>query len=173
MNYTTQLLKEHSRSNTDKIAKAIGNEPVEFKKIIDIIYNEKEPLPQRASWLLATVNDIHPELLEPYLKLFIDTIKKFKIGAPKRNMINVLAAHEIPEKLQGRLTNLCFDLMLSLDEPVVVKVHAMQCIANLAKEHPELIAELKAAIEDQLPKTTAAFSARARLVLKKLKAAQN
>ena len=48
-------------------------------------------------------------------------------------------------------------------------LHAMQCIANIAKEHPELIGELKAAIEDQLPKTTAAFSARARLILKKLK----
>ena len=168
MKYTTQLLKEHSRSNTDKIASAIGNDPFEFKKIIDIIYKEEAPLPQRASWLLTIVNNNHPKLLEPYLKLFIDTIKKIKNDAPKRNMINVLATHKIPKKLQGKLIDLCFELMVSSEEKVAVKVHAMQCIANLTNEHPELKGELKAAIEDQLPKTTAAFGARARLVLKKL-----
>jgi len=48
----------------------------------------------------------------------------------------------------------------------VVKVHAMQAIANIAKHYPELENELKAAIEDQLPKTSAAFHARAKRVLK-------
>ncbi|MBL0329184.1 MAG: hypothetical protein IPP64_07160 [Bacteroidetes bacterium] len=81
----------------------------------------------------------------------------------------VLASHEIPKKLQGKLITVCFDLMLSPTEKVVMKVHAMQCIANIAKEHRELIPELKSAIEDQLPKTTAAFAARAKMVIKKLK----
>lgn len=169
MNYTSQLLQEHSRVNTNRIAKAIGNDPEEFKKIIDIIYRAEPPLPQRAAWLLAVVNDNHPELLEPYLSKFINDIQKFKLDAIRRNMSVVLASHKIPKKLQGKLINVCFNLILSSSEKVVMKVHAMQCIANIAKEHPELIPELKAAIKDQLPKTTAAFHARARLILKKLK----
>jgi hypothetical protein len=172
MNYVSQLLKEHSRSNTDTIAKAIGNDPVELKKIIDIIYKGKAPLPHRAAWLLMIVNNKHPELLDPYIPLFINTIKKFKIDGIKRNMIGVVTTHKIPKKLQGKLIDLCFDLMLSADETVVVKVHAMQCIGNIAQEHPELVNELKAAIEDQLPKTSAAFHARARMVLKELKASK-
>lgn len=59
--------------------------------------------------------------------------------------------------------------MLSANETVVVKVHAMQAIANIAMQHPELQNELKVAIEDQLPKTTAAFHARANHILKELK----
>jgi len=169
MLYVSQLLQEHSRVNTNRIAKAIGNDPEEFKKIIDIIYHAEPPLPQRAAWLLAAVNDKHPELLEPYLSKFINDIQKFEVDAVRRNMSVVLASHKIPKKMQGKLINVCFDLMLSPSEKVVMKVHAMQCIANLAKEHPELIPELKSAIEDQLPKTTAAFSARARMVLKALK----
>ena len=168
MNYTAQLLKEHSRSNIDYVTKAIGNNSTEFKKIIDIIYNGKAPLPQRASWLLATVNEKNPELLEPYISKFINDIKKMKTDATRRNMSVVLASHKIPEKLQGKLINVCFDLILSSDEKVVMKVHAMQCIANIAKEHPEIIPELKAVIKNQLPKTTAAFHARARNILKKL-----
>jgi len=170
MNYITQLLKEHSRINTDIIAKAIGNDAGEFKKIIDIIYKEKDPLPQRASWLLAVVNNKHPELLQPYLEKFIDTITDLKIDAARRNMLVVLASHDIQKKLQGKLISVCFDFILSPTEVVAVKTHAMQCIANIAKTHRELIPELKSAIEDQLPKTTAAFHSRARMVLKKLKA---
>lgn len=169
MDYICQLLKEHSRSNTDFITKAIGNDPAEFKKIIDIIYKEKAPLPQRASWLLAAVNDKHPELLKPYIPLFINTIQKFKIDGIKRNIALVLASHNISQKIQGKLVNICFELILSPTETVAVKVHAMQAIANIAKLHPELKNELKAAIEDQLPKTTAAFHTRAKMVLKGLK----
>ncbi len=168
MIYVSQLLKEHSRSNTDLITKAIGNDPVEFKKIIDLIYKEKAPIPQRASWLLAAVNDKHPKLLEPYILLFIDTIQKFKIDGVKRNMVSVLASQFIPKKLQGKLINVCFDLILSPTETVAVKTHALQTIANIAKQHPELIKELKTVIEDQLPKTTAAFHARAKHILKEL-----
>lgn len=166
MNYKQQLLKEHSRANTDAIANAIGNNALELKKIIDIVYNEKAPLPQRASWLLSTVNDKHPDLLLPYISLFISTIKKIKIDGIKRNMLAVLAGNKISKNQQGKLVNLCFDLLLSSFETVAVKVYAMQAIANIAKHHPELENELKAAIEDQLPKTTAAFHARARRILK-------
>ncbi|MES2394704.1 MAG: hypothetical protein V4549_01795 [Bacteroidota bacterium] len=166
MDYKQQLLKEHSLANTDAIAKAIGNNAVEFKKIIDIVYNEKAPLPQRASWLLSTMNDRYPDLLLPYISLFISSIKKIKIDGIKRNMLAVLASNEISKNLQGKLVNLCFDLLLSSDETVAVKVYAMQAIANIAKHHPELENELKAAIEDQLPKTSAAFHARAKRVLK-------
>jgi hypothetical protein len=169
MNYLDQLSKEHSRANTDEITRSVGNDPDEFKKIIAIIYTENAPLPQRASWILASVNDRHPELLHPYLSKFIESIKQFKVDGIKRNMTKVLASHNIPQKLQGKLLNLCYDLMLSSDETVVVKVHAMQCIANIAKYHPGLKNELKSAIEDQLPKTSAAFYARAKQISKELK----
>src|SRR3954466_14464464 len=102
MDYIRQLLQEHSRSNTEFIAKKIGNHPAEFKKIIRIIYKEQPPLPQRAAWLLAVVNDQYPELLKPYLSKFIDTIEKFNVDAIKRNMASVLAKHDLPARLQGK-----------------------------------------------------------------------
>lgn len=42
----------------------------------------------------------------------------------------------------------------------------MQAIANIAIHHPGLQNESKTAIEDQLPKTSAAFHARAKQILK-------
>lgn len=166
MNFVEQLLKEHSRSNTEVIAKAIGNDPVKLKKIVDIIYDEKAPLPQRAAWLLVIVNEKYPELLNPYISRFINTVQDFRVDGVKKNMMHVLASKNIPDKLQGKLINICFTMMLSPVETVAVKVHAMQAIANVAKKHPEIQNELKAAIEDQLPKTTAAFNARAKRIIK-------
>ena len=168
MDYISQLLQEHSRTNTNKIAKAIGSSETEFKKMVNIIYHEKSPLPHRAAWLLATVNQKNPEMLLPYIPLFIKTVSDFKVDGIKRNMMLVLAKHEIPEKLQGKLITICFDFVLSKTETVAVKANAMQCIANIAKQHREIIPELKAAIEDQLPKTSKAFHARAGMILKEL-----
>lgn len=169
MDYVAQLLQEHSRPNTDLIAKAIGNNPTEFKKIIDLIYKEEAPLPHRASWLLSAVNEQHPELLKIYLSKFVDTIELFQVDGVKRNMINVLASHQIPEKIQGKAVDVCFRLLLSPTETVVVKTQAMQVLANISEEHPELKQELKIAIDDQWDKTTAAFHARAKHIRKKLK----
>ncbi len=169
MDYVEQLLQEHSRPNTNLIAKAIGNNPAEFKKIIELIYKAKAPIPHRASWLLSAVNEQHPELLRPYLSKFVDTIERFQVDGVKRNMINVLASHQIPEKIQGKAVDVCFRLLLSPSETVVVKTQAMQVLANISEEYPELKQELKIAIDDQWDKNTAAFHARAKHIRKKLK----
>ncbi|HRG54208.1 MAG TPA: hypothetical protein PLL00_15375 [Bacteroidia bacterium] len=169
MDYVEQLLQEHSRPNTNLIAKAIGNNPAEFKKIIELIYKAKAPIPHRASWLLSAVNEQHPELLRTYLSKFVDTIERFQVDGVKRNMINVLASHQIPEKIQGKAVDVCFRLLLSPSETVVVKTQAMQVLANISEEYPELKQELKIAIDDQWDKNTAAFHARAKHIRKKLK----
>lgn len=169
MDYVEQLLLEHSRPNTNLIAKAIGNNAAELKKIVELIYKAKAPIPHRASWLLSAVNEQHPELLRPYLSKFVDTIESFQVDGVKRNMINVLASHQIPEKIQGKAVDVCFRLLLSPSETVVVKTQAMQVLANISEEYPELKQELKIAIDDQWDKNTAAFHARAKHIRKKLK----
>ncbi|HEX8517663.1 MAG TPA: hypothetical protein VF868_15805 [Bacteroidia bacterium] len=168
MDYIERLEKEHSRFNTDCIAKVVGNDPAEFKKIVEIIYSAKAPLPQRASWLLAVVSQKYPELITPFVPKFINTITGFNVDGIKRNMLNALVTQKIPRKLQGKTVTICFDFIMSPSETVAVKVLSLEILSHLAKEYPELKEEIKAVIEDQLPKTTIAFRARAKKVLKKI-----
>lgn len=168
MNYIDRLTQEHSRAATDAIAKSIGNDPVEFKKIIDIIYNEKAPLPQRASWLLTVISRKNPELIQPYVSKFIDSVADFKIDGIKRNMLSALGTQEIPKRSQGKIVNICFDFILSPAETVAVKVLSLDILAKFMKDYPELKNELKTAIEDQLPKTTIAFQSKGNKLLKLL-----
>jgi len=165
MNYKDRLSKEHSRALTDAIANKIGNEPTEFKKIIDIIFTEKAPLPQRASWLLAVCGRSHPDLITPYISKFIDTLPQLKVDGIKRNMLSGLCSQDIPKKLQGKMVNICFDFILDPDETVAVKVLSLDILWKIAQQHPELKNELKAVIEDQIPKTTAAFLSKGRKIL--------
>jgi len=168
MDYIERLSREHSRTNTDAIAKAIGNDPKEFEKIIDIIFRGKAPLPQRASWLLMVVSRKNPELIKPYISLFINSVAGFKIDGIKRNMLSALCTQEIPKRLQGKMVNICFDFILSPSETIAVKVLSLDILAKFIKDYPELKNELKAAIEDQLPKTTIAFQSKGNKILKKL-----
>ncbi len=169
MNYIDQLYKEHSRSNSDLIAKHIAKDPLQLKKIIDIIYNEQKPLPQRASWILPLVNAKHPELLKPYIPLFVNTLLQFKSDGIKRHMLLVIKKHQIPNALRGKGVEIFFTLMLSKTEPVAVKAEAMEALSKLVHRYPDLKNEFKMAIEDQLPKTTVAFHSRAKRILEELK----
>ncbi|MCE3280230.1 MAG: hypothetical protein K0S44_2421 [Bacteroidetes bacterium] len=166
MDYIEALRKEHSRSNTDAIANFIGKDPVRFKKIIDIIYSAEAPLPQRASWLLAIISRKHPEVITPYIKKFIDSLPDFGIDGIKRNMLSALCTQDIPQKLQGKMVEICFDFILSPTETVAVKVLSLDILSKLIKEYPDLKNELKAAIEDQIPKTTIAFQAKGKKLLR-------
>lgn len=168
MNYAERLAQEHSRANTDAIAHAVGDDPEEFKKIVDIIYTAPAPLPQRASWLLAVISRKYPELIKPHVPKFIHSVAGFKIDGIKRNMLSALCTQQIPEKLQGKMVTACFDFILSPSETVAVKVLSLDILSHFIKEHPQLKNELKAVIEDQLPKTTAAFRSKGNKILKRL-----
>jgi len=168
MDYIAQLQQENSRKNIDIIAKNIGNNLNEFQKIVDIVYSEKAPLPQRASWVIATISEKHPSLITAFIEQFISSIDEFKIAGIKRNILLALCNQKIPKKLQSKLIDYCYKYIMSSAEPVAIKVHSMQIIANLCKEHPDLIPELKIVIEEGTQKNSAAFKARAKMILKQL-----
>jgi hypothetical protein len=168
MDYLAHLKNEHSKALTDAIASEVGNDPEKFKKIIEIIYTAAPPVPQRASWLLTVIGRKHPQLLKPYVPRFINSIGDFKIDGIKRNMMSALCTQEIPKKYQGKVLDLCFNYIVSPGETVAVKVLSLDMISKFIDDYPELKNELKSVIEDQLPKTTAAFHSRGNKILKKL-----
>ena len=88
--------------------------------------------------------------------------------AVKRNSIHLLQDMEIPKKYHGEVMNICFTFLESPTEALAVKVFSMTVLGNLAKQYPEIKAELKLLIEYQLPHQSAGFKSRAKKVLKDL-----
>ncbi len=170
MNFREQLLSELSRKNVNYVIHVVGDSEAHFDSIIELLLNEKDPLPARASWVAEGVSARYPELAEKHLEALIQNLPSFTHTGTRRNVLKMLCRIPIPIELQGILIDHCFEWMLGDEEPVAVKVFSMQIIANHLGQYPELRHELRAVIEDQYDRCSPGFRARGRKVLKMISA---
>jgi hypothetical protein len=84
----------------------------------------------------------------------------------KRNTLRFLQSADIPLKYEGMIMNTCFEYIENPKEAVAIKAFSLTILSRLAKKYPEIIPEIKLLIEDQAPVQTAAFTSRAKKVLK-------
>jgi len=166
MNLKLEILKEHSKHNTLKIAAFISDDKQKFAELVQLFLGESCRVSQRAAWIMRTVFEKYPEMIAPYIRQIIENLEISTSDAVKRNTLKILQNYEIPEDLQGIAANTCFGFVASKKEAVAIKVFAMTVIYNISKNAPELQRELKIIIEDQLPFASAGFISRGTKILK-------
>jgi hypothetical protein len=170
MNWTKEILKEHSKRQCDKIVTYVGNNPERFARLVAVFLEGPYRITQRAAWPLSYCVEKHPELLRPHWKKILAFVDKPGVhDAVKRNVLRMFQFVRVPKVYQGLTAELCFKLLANTKEPVAIRVFAMTVLANMAKEVPELKNELIPIIEDHLPYASAGFLSRSRKVLKQLK----
>lgn len=170
MNLVKVILKEHSKSQTDKISRYVGASPKRFAELVSVFLAGPYRVTQRASWPLSYCVEHNPNLVKPHLKKILSYLhKQDEHDAVKRNILRLLQYITIPKSLQGTTIDLCFHFLKSAREPIAIRVFAMTVLANLAKENPGLKNEIILIIEDQLPFGSAGFISRGKKVLKELK----
>lgn len=165
MDLEKEILKEHSKNQTLKIVRYIGNNPDRFSSLVHLFLNGSHIVTQRASWIVGYCVDAHPYLIEPHLNSVIKNLQKPVHDAVKRNTLRILRNIEIPKKLYGILTDLCFKFLTSHKEPVAVKVFSMAVLYRITEKEPDLKNELKVIIEDQMPFSSPAFLSRGKKIL--------
>jgi hypothetical protein len=165
MNIKKEILKEHSKRQTEKVVNYIGNSPARFNELIRLFFEGPYRVTQRAAWPLSYCVEAHTELIKPHLKAILKMLDRKDIhDAAKRNIMRLLQYIEIPKKLYASVINHGFALM-DPGEPIAVRVFAMTVLANIARKEPDLKKELRIVLEDQLPYASAGYLARARKVL--------
>lgn len=168
MDIKKELLKGHSKVQTDKIVNYVGSDQSRFNTLITIFLGGPYQLTQRAAWPLSYCVRNHPFLIDSHYSGVLKILTKPGIhDAVKRNVMRLLQFVDVPRKYQGKVIEHSFSLM-DPTEPIAVRVFAMTVLANLAKQHPDLKKELKLVIEDQLPFGTAAYLSRSKKILKQL-----
>ena len=165
MDFKTQLLGELSRRNTDFVIHTIGSNEDHFCEIIWLILHEKEPVPSRAAWVADGVSLTYPEMIKPYLSALIQKLPSYQHPGTIRNVLKILTRYPIPHEEEGFLADFCFNSIIEAENPVAIKVHSMQILANLAQIYPELSIELCTIIEDQFDKNSAGFKSKGRKIL--------
>ena len=170
MNLVDAILKEHSKTQRDKIVKYIGKDPKRFTELVKVFLEGPYRVTQRASWPLSTCVEKHPELIKPHLKKILrNVLKSGQHDAVKRNTLRLLQFISIPESLQGIATDICFQLLSDSKEPVGIRAFAISILTDLAKQQPDLKNELIPIIEEQMPYEKPAFVSRGRRALSELR----
>jgi hypothetical protein len=169
MDLESEILKEHSKRQTVRIAQWIGDDPKRFKQLMELFLHGEFVVTQRAAWIVSECFDRSPQLIPPWLPALLKKMQEPGVhDAVKRNTVRILQFIDIPKRLLGTAVSACFDFLNSPDAPIAVKANAMTVLLHAAEREPELGRELKTSIELQLPSMIPALCARARIVLKRL-----
>lgn len=170
MDIRKELLKEHSRAQSDRITRWIGAHPERFAMLMELFMEDEYRVVQRAAWVVSLVAEQQSRLLVPYLDRMVARMETPGVPiAVRRNVVRLLQHITVPPALQGAVMNSCFAFLADSQETVAVRCFSMTVLANLAREYPDITPEISLIIYDQLEHSpTAGFRSRARKVLQQL-----
>jgi hypothetical protein len=156
--------------------------PQELPELLNIAFAEKKTVSEKACWILDMVMRDHLELLLPHLDYFCQNLGKVKLDGSVRpvakicemlvlstlrsqNPVFVRAVHD--DHLES-LATACFDWLIS-EQKVAPQAYAMTSLFYLGKKFGWIHDELRQVLEQNYALGSAAYQARARMVLHKLK----
>lgn len=171
-----------SRENRLKNAEMILNDIRLMPMLIDVLFKVDDKVSCKAAWVLEFVCNENLEVIIPYLDKFTANISKVHLDSAIRPVAKIyeflIKAYYSKQEntikntltpiYQERIIETCFDWMIT-NQKVAVKAFAMSSLYLLGQDndwvHPELIMIL----ERDFNSESAAFKARARHILKKIK----
>lgn len=169
MNIRDEILKEHSKKQSEKIADYIGNNKRRYAELVKLFLSGDYRITQRAAWIVSSCAERYPSLILPYLSKFIEFARNPPDVAVKRNVVRVLSLIELPEQLEGIVYDFCFPLVTSAKEELAVRAYSITVIGNAALKYPDLKAEVCETLLLLKDHDSPAIRSRTKGVLKKLK----
>ena len=149
MDIKQALIDEHSKPQTLKIVKYVGNDSTRFKELMTIFLNSEYRVTQRSAWPLSEIAIEHPELIKPYFsKLIAKLQKEGEHPAIPRNILRIFQDIDIPVKYHGILIDLCFKFIVEHHHPIAVRAFAITVAVNICRHYPDLKNELVIVLND-------------------------
>ena len=169
MDILALLQSGQSKENTTRIVDYIGRDEGRMAKLFRIFMAGPYRITQRASWPLGIVVEKYPDLLIPYYNEIIMMLQKpNEHDAVRRNILRMLQYQTIPEEFDGQLLDLSFRCLEDKQQPIAIRVFAMQLAYNISEKYPEIKPELKLIIEEMMPFASAGVKSRAKKIMAKL-----
>ena len=75
MNLREEILKEHSKKQTQKIVSFIGDDKKLFAQLMKLFFANEYRVTQRSAWVVSECFQNHPDLVDIYLKSFNSRVK--------------------------------------------------------------------------------------------------
>ncbi len=150
MDIRTQLLKEHSRRNTEAIAHFVGHDAQRFAELMKLVLANEPRVAQRAAYAMSVACEENPHLTTPYLKQLIDVLDQDVHDGIHRNSIRIMQFCALPKRLHGRITETMFLRIAEPRHSIAVRAFAITVAERMVKLYPELRDEFKLLLEAAL-----------------------
>ncbi len=172
----------HSREKRKYYASIVLNNPSLLPTLLKVVFTVDDKISARAAWLFEFVARENLDAILPYLDIYIKKMNTVHLDPAVRPMAKVAEYlveayyHKIPNETQQKLTLIhrkkiteaCFDWMLS-DQKVAVKAYSMRSLYLLGSEFDWIHEELLIILERDFHVHSAAFKARARDLIKRIR----
>jgi len=175
----------HSREKRNYYANIVLNNLKLLPTLLDVVFTVDDKISARAAWLFEFVAREQLDAILPYLDMYTEKMQTVHLDPAVRPMAKVAEYlieayyHKSPNKVKEKLTlqqrekitEVCFDWMIN-DQKVAVKAYSMRSLFLLGKEFDWIHEELILILERDYAIQSAAFKARARDLIKRIKKAQ-
>ena len=173
---------DHSREKRQLVAQRIANNPELLKPLIEIAFHGDKTISSKACWVLEFTVKQDLSFMFPFLDFFIDNLDKLRLESsirPAAKICELLILCYFGKKENDcqlvlddrhleKIATACFDWLIG-DHKVAAKAYSMTSLLNLGKKFQWIHPELMLILEQNYAEGSAAYKARARHTLAKLK----
>ncbi|MEO6686437.1 MAG: hypothetical protein ABIN24_10740 [Dyadobacter sp.] len=171
MNIRDELSKQqiHFKIHALAITEFAVSSDENFKELIDCFLSKDIRVAQRAAWSVSWAAQKKPEIVEPYIGILVDQLKRKDVhNAVIRNSLRILEDLIIPETFHGEVMDSCFKFLQKRETAIAIKAFALTVLFNLSKTYPDIKNELRLIIEENMDYETAAYRSRGKKILARL-----
>jgi hypothetical protein len=152
-----EILREHSKRNTLRIARWVGDDIGRFSGLMKIFLGRDRVLVQRSSWIMSLCIENAPSLAVPWIPKMIKKCTGNDVhDSVQRNVMRSLQFVETPKRHRGIVVNAAFDILQSAHGSIAAKAFAMTVIAEIARKEPDLKNELLIVLDEILANPSSA-----------------
>lgn len=131
-----------SWKNLPILVQYIVDHPEYLDVVMSKAMDDSQPEYWRAMWLVDQIHERHPELIQAYLPALIRFLFVTKNTSKKRHLLKIISLFDVANENLAPLLIFCSEVFTNPDEPVAVRVNAMQILYNIAQKEPGFSGEL-------------------------------
>ena len=172
----------HSREKRMEMSQFVLNNKELGRPILDIGFEVDNPISSKACWILEFTAREKLDYIFPYLDFFTANLHKVHLESSVRPLAKICellvisyyskeantTKEAITTKNLEQITEACFDWLIG-DYKVAPKAYSMTSLLLLGRTYDWVHPELKIIVEQNYATGSAAYKARGRMVLAKIK----
>ena len=150
--------------------------------LMAIAFTIEDPISSRACWVMEFTAKEDLSYIFPYLNIFTKNLERVYLDSSVRPLAKICEYltlayfSKVPNETQmvldeihlNRLISVCFDWLIG-NHKVATQAYSMTCLVLLGKKFKWIHPELKMILEKNYAEKSAAYKARARMTLAKIK----